>query len=327
MTKTIEHTEWGIKLPPQIVDDLTRREFLIGAGLIALAPACGSDEQGGDEASAETRTVRHSLGETEVPVSPQRIVSLANEIADSLIALGRTPVGSLTIYGAAAEEAEDVEIVGTGAEPNLEKIAALDPDLIVGFDWGAESNYEELSEIAPTVGFPSDTLDWKDWLRRTAETLGAEEEAGEILRDYRERTERIRAEVEGIQVSFVDPADGSLGIFGPPSSTGKVLEDAGLEVQPVPQSAEGYETPEGEDFFGSVSLEYIPRLTGEHIFVKTAGLEDTTFEELISDPLWQRLEAVREGRVHPVEGLDWTNHGPLGVNAMLDEIEAVLLEG
>jgi len=326
MTKTIEYTERGIKLLPNIVDDLTRKEFLVGAGLIALAPACGSGE-GGEEASGETRTVEHELGTTEVPVNPRRIVSLAQEIADSLIALDRTPVGSLTIYGTAAEEAEDVEIVGTGAEPNLEEIAALQPDLIIGFDWGAESNYEELSEIAPTVGFPSDTFDWKDWLQRTAETLGAEEEAEEILRDYRERVEGIRAEVGGTPVSFVDPGGGVLGIFGPPSSTGKVLEDAGLEVQPVPEDAEAFRTPEGEAFYGEVSLEYIPRLAGEHIFVKTAHLEDTTFEELIRNPLWQKLEAVREGRIHPVDGLDWTNHGPLGVNAMLDEIEAVLLEG
>lgn len=289
---------------------------------------CGG---GGDRNAPDgTRTVEHELGRTEVPVRPERVVSLALEITDTLIALDRTPVGSLVLDGASdgftpaiSDRAQDVESVGT--QPNLEKIALLEPDLIVGFDWGVEPDHREMSRIAPTVGFPSDTHDWKDWLRRSAQAIGASDRAEEVLRDYRDRTERIRAGVGGTPVSFVDPGEGSIGIFGPPSSTGKVLGDLGLEVQPVPGRAEAYRTPAGEAFYGEISQEYIPELTGEHIFVKTFGLEDTTFEELIGDPLWRQLEAVREGRVHPVRGADWTNHGPLGVNLMLDEVEAALL--
>lgn len=308
---------------------------------LVVFTACGSGvskgSSGGD-ASPETSTVEHELGVTEVPEDPKRIVSLSvGEITDTLIALDKKPVGSVTYdpvadaYGgsgnngayppALAGRTEGIESVGV-YEPNLEKVAALEPDLIIGETWNTEATYDELSEIAPTIAI-SPERDFKVWLGEIGNATGAEEEAKEVLDRYQERTEAVGAEVEGIGISVVRPRTGELLLYGPPSNAGVVLTDLGLDVQPVPDAGEDW-SGDGSRAIGSLSLEYVPELTGEHIFVITYDLEDTDFNALIERPLWRKLEAVREGRVHPVQGVAWTNHGPIGAMRLIDEVENAL---
>lgn len=322
---------------PLTIEDITRREFLIGAGsLLVLAPyGCGGGSgSGGGGDSGGTRTIEHALGKTEVPVSPQRVVSLdVGEITDCLVALGRDPVGSVTYpksisgetpgYPAAlAGETEGIRSVGGSGEPNLEKIASLEPDLILGFDYsGVGEIYEQLSEIAPTVVVRY-VRDWKVYFRAVANAVGAGEEARRVIADYEDRTAALQKEIGGTQVSVVRPREDLLLLYGPPSIAGEVLTDLGLEVQPVPEGRGITDDVKGA--IGELSLEYVPELTGEHIFVITYNLEDTSFEELVSWPLWQKHPAVQKGNVHPVQGIAWTNHGPLGANLMIDEVEKAL---
>lgn len=56
---------------------------------------------------------------------------------DAVVALGITPVGAVSAFpdaglqGYLADRTADTQVVGTIAEPNLEAIATLDPDLIL----------------------------------------------------------------------------------------------------------------------------------------------------------------------------------------------------
>ncbi len=80
MTKKIEAAERGIAVPPHIVDDLTRREFLIGsAGLLLLPAGCGGDGgNGGEATSGETRTIEHAFGEVEGNLANKWLTSACN---------------------------------------------------------------------------------------------------------------------------------------------------------------------------------------------------------------------------------------------------------
>jgi iron complex transport system substrate-binding protein len=81
-------------IPPTIVDDLTRREFLIGAGLLAPAPGCGNGgEESGEGTTANSRTIEHKFGAMEVPANPGRVVAVGYNEADFVLALGVVPVG------------------------------------------------------------------------------------------------------------------------------------------------------------------------------------------------------------------------------------------
>lgn len=340
LRRSVPAHPWQLEPRPLAIEDITRREFLIGAGsILVLAPyGCGGGSgNGGETASRGTRAVEHALGETEVPASPQRIVSLdVGEITDCLVALGRDPIGSVTYpesisgetpgYPAAlAGETEDIRSVGGSGEPNLEKIASLEPDLILGFDYsGVGEIYDQLSEIAPTVVVRY-VRDWKVYFRAVANAIGAGEEARRVIADYEDRTDALRKEdIGGTRVSVVRPREDVLWLYGPPSIAGEVLADLGLEVQPVPEGRGITDDVKGA--IGELSLEYVPELTGDHIFVITYNLEDTSFEELVSRPLWQKHPAVQKGNVHPVQGIAWTNHGPLGANLMIDEVEKAIAE-
>jgi iron complex transport system substrate-binding protein len=332
MSKTIEYTERGIKLPPQIVDDLTRREFLIGAGLIALAPACGSDEQGDGGDSGETRTVEHALGEVEIPKNPRRVVALYSDPQD-LLALDVKPVG--VCYWATENkfpdylgegETDGIALLGSYSEPNIEKIATLEPDLILG-DAVHQEIHDQLSRIAPTALFFDQEWNegyWKNKLRWLAEAVGQPARAGRLLNEYEGRVAEFRrrmGEPSETTVSMVhfSPGDGEVQMYMKNTWSGVVFEEAGLSRPPAQRA---------EDFMKPISLELIPKLDADVIFYALSGSDDSLLEEFTNNPLWQRLEAVRRGRAYRVDHQVWiSGSGIIGANLVLDDLEEHLLEG
>ncbi|MGC4192710.1 MAG: hypothetical protein QM589_16325 [Thermomicrobiales bacterium] len=100
-------------------------------------------------------------GSVTIPAHPTRILPVNFPSAVTLLELGVTPVG-ITSYlpelapGIASPEGIPV-IDSESGELNLELIASLKPDLIVGSDWKDPSQqqvfYEVLSRIAPTALF------------------------------------------------------------------------------------------------------------------------------------------------------------------------------
>lgn len=336
MTRTIEGP--GIKLPPQILDDLTRREFLIGAGLVALAPACGNDEEsdGDGSSSGQTRTVEHALGTTEVPKDPQRVVSLDPTTTETLLALGITPVGSVTYVDSPISEAlrdraeDEIEELGSTTEPNMEKIAALEPDLIVGAIFPTEEIQDETSRIAPTVAAPYGDEEWKEHVRIIARAVGLDGVAEEELAEYGRRVEKLSeslgGETNGTEVSVVrvDEAAGEgVTAYVKSSFAGSVLEDVGFSRPPSQDIVQG-------TWNVDISLEQLEKVDGDVMFAFTGvGGEEAeeVFDELRRDPLWTRLEVVQEGRVYEV-GDYWGGAGSLiAADLILDDIEEHLLEG
>jgi iron complex transport system substrate-binding protein len=311
--------------PPHI-DDLTRREFLIGAGLIALAPSCGSDGEGG-EASRETRTVRHFMGESKVPVSPQRITVLDDSAFETALALGVEPVGVPTpeSIGYLGEKVpEGARSIGGNYAPDLERIALLEPDVIVGNEYSAEEIYEELSQIAPTVvaEFGEFGDRWKIVHSKTAEALGLQEEGERVLDEYEARTRRVREAIGDpgtIEVSLVRAAvDANFSVYGTRSFCGSVVEEVGLSRPEQQRDEDGLE----------LSLERLDLAEGDVMFVFTFGAEeDDEFRaELTEKPLFRRLDVAQRGEVYEV-GAHWLYAGPVSANRILDDLERYLVDG
>ena len=110
----------------------------------------------------------HTRGTTEVPAEPERVVVLDLGELDSAVALGMTPVGAVRapvndgLLSYLEDELTDVELVGEIGEPDLEKIAALEPDLILGSELRVAEFYDELSALAPTVFTETVGVAWKE---------------------------------------------------------------------------------------------------------------------------------------------------------------------
>lgn len=94
----------------------------------------------------------------------------------------------------------------------------------------------------------------------------------------------------------------------------------------------GFGEPEGLPE-KQVSLELIPDLGADTLLVYTSASGeverrrvDETLQELQSNPLWRKNEAVKEGRAYMVED-HWFGFGVAAADAVLDDVEERLLEG
>lgn len=98
--------------------------------------------------------MKHAMGTTTIEGSPKRVVVLTNEATDNVLALGVKPVGAVQswmvnpYYDYIAADMRGVPVVGQELEPSLEKIATLQPDLIVGSKVRHQQVYAQLSAIA-----------------------------------------------------------------------------------------------------------------------------------------------------------------------------------
>ncbi len=304
---------------------------ILAMTLAILAGCGGSGESGGGGEESATRTVGHAMGESEVPEEPERIVSLSPSATDGLVALGVERAGVATCTGRDFEsyeylegELEGTPIVGTLIEPNLESLAAENPDLIIGSNPDFfEENYDQLSEIAPTAILPDDGGDFRNALGGLGEILAIEDEAEARIEEYEEKAAETQTELEEAvgeeSVTFLRVTPEGLEIYGDVRLVGPILYgDLGLEPGPlVEELAMGEERVE-------ISLERVPELGAEHLFVLDQTEDD--MEELAGSPLWQMVPAVEEGNVYPTRRDTWIAAGVLASESMIEDIEASLME-
>lgn len=314
---------------------------LLMTAVVALSGCSGSggaDEGETEAASGGTRVIQHALGETEVPENPQRVVAFFSA-ADVALAVGVKPV-AVDDATASAEYLEDqlegVESVGQAFEPNLEKIAALEPDLILGLDVVIEQAYEELSQIAPTVGvrFGDSSGEWERYNRAYAEALGKGEEFDEVMVDYEGKAQDFRGAMGGrldeTEVAIMRASPENLRFDLPGIFIGDVVyNDAGLSLPPrlAEYAEENPDKPTAE-----ISREQFGLTEGaDALFVWNVTGEGTEkdqeeIKEITNDPLFQNLEVVQEGNVYTM-GDHWFSESVLGASMIIDDLEKHLLDG
>lgn len=280
---------------------------------------------GSDAAPGEfPRTVTHANGEVVIEEKPERVVVLDTGELDDVLSLGITPVGMVTTEGAnpvpgyLADRVADVETVGTINELNVEAIAALQPDLILGSQLRADKLHPQLSDIAPTVFSIRPGYPWKENFLLVGEALGEEEKATEVLNDYADAVADIRDSVEpGTTVSMVRFLPERLRLYAHKSLVGVILDDAGI-ARPASQDI--------DDLAAEISPENIGEAEGDYIFWSSYGDPDATGEtQMISSSGWQNLTAVREGRAIRVDDDVWfLGLGPTGAMKIVEELSAAL---
>lgn len=309
--------------------------WLLITALALVATACGGAEpvaksSGSSSAPTAPRVVEHDMGETEVPAEPQRVVVLDTGELDTATALGIVPVGGVTampelpVLEYLQDEASGMEIVGTIEEPDLEAVAALEPDLILSSTLRHEKIYDELSQIAPTVFSETVGVVWKENFLLHAEALGKLPEAEEMLAAYEQRAadlgQKISETLGGDKptMSVVRFLPGETRVYLSETFIGTILEDVGL---PRPK------TQRKKDFALYPSEEQIGLMEGDLIFYTHYGpQEKTTLPAITSNPLWLNLSAVKNDRAYAVPEDHWMlGIGIQAANLVLDDLENLLL--
>ena len=274
------------------------------------------------------REITDAMGTVEVPDQPQRVVVLTNEGTEALLALGVTPVGAVNSWQGdpwwdhIESQMGDAEPVGVESAVNLELVAALEPDLIIGNRQRQEDLYPQLSAIAPTVMSGELRGDWKVNLALYAEALGLSEKGDAVIADYDAKVAGLREKLGNATdeaVSVVRFVPGQIRIYQLDSFSGVLLKDVGFN-RPANQNV--------EDFAIRTGKESIPDMDGDRIFYFTwdegNGEGEALEQDVLSDPLWQSLSAVKAGKVHGVSDAIWnTAGGVLAADLMLDDIARI----
>jgi iron complex transport system substrate-binding protein len=162
----------------------TRRRFLGiagGAGLF-VAVGCSSDKAGEGTPNGGAVTVKHAFGQTTIPAPPTRVVSAGFTEQDSLLAVGAAPVATTEWFGGepyavwpwaqAALGQTQPTVLSLTDGIQVDRIAALKPDLIVAINAGCDADtYQKLSAIAPTVPQSGPAPFFEPW-KDQASTIG-----------------------------------------------------------------------------------------------------------------------------------------------------------
>lgn len=279
---------------------------------------------------AETvRTVEHAFGGTRIDGTPKRLVTLYQGATDTAVALGLAPVGVVEswlerpMYRYLRDDLpEDVRYLGLETQPDLEAIAGLAPDLIVGMRYRHTMAQPLLSRIAPTV-IADSPFDFEAMLELVGEATGREARARALLDAWQARVADFRCRVAAElgdawpqRVSVVSFRGDHVRLYYD-SFAWRVLEQLGF-LRPEAQRRSGWGIK-------LVSRENLPAMDADTIFVFMR--DDPAVVALHRDwtahPLWQNLEAVEQGRVYRVDPVIWNmGAGILAANRLLDELYA-----
>jgi len=265
-----------------------------------------------------TVLVRHGYREIEVPKSPQRI--FANVGLEVALPLELSVVGG-TFAGGSFKEmpptlqaaTRNITMFDAYAEPNLEAILSLQPDLII--DWRYEADpmrYEQFSRIAPTLSLLANSVyDWKQATRDMAAVFGLEARAEEVIRQYEakvtEQCERIRSHVGEETLSIIRMQErevtldgpGTYGVFSDERYTPWIITAwayRDCRLTPGPEVARLL----GTEPRTNLSLELLSDIQAEHLVV-LLDVNNATADAFMGSRLWQSIPAVQKGRVHPLE--------------------------
>lgn len=307
---------------------------------VAEASAAPTAEPAPEAASGFPITLKHGLGETTVEAQPERIVVLEWSLLEDLLALGIQPVGAADIEGYHSWVKIPIELdpsvvdVGSRREPNLEKIAQLKPDLILTADFRSQANYEQLSQIAPTIGFVSypedDSLSQYQLMIQTfnevAAVTGRVSEGEAVLAQLDESLADLAAKIEGaglkdgnfiLAQAYTSGDAAEIRLFTETSLASEVLEKIGLK-QAWQDSFQLYG-------YSTIGLEGLSELPEDIHFFYVVQDDDNVFASDAGKAVWDSLGFVKAGQAYSLGADTWLFGGPLSAE-LIAEIATNTLE-
>lgn len=233
-------------MPRTVIRSRFSPALAVMMGATLLVSACSSGSSADEPSHSDAvRSVTHELGTVEIPTEPQRIVVLDEYAAMDLVSVGVTPAH---VYRSLQSETSGAALEKTGIDliddptfltsPNLEALAALNPDVLVMSNTGPlVPVYDQLSEVAPVVALPFAT-DWREILAATGQAFGVEAEAERVTTVLDARVDAVRADVaNGSGTTSV--LLGFQGIIMTPASDSPLsllLDDVGIVRPTVEQN-------------------------------------------------------------------------------------------
>ncbi|MFD6468657.1 iron-siderophore ABC transporter substrate-binding protein [Streptomyces goshikiensis] len=298
---------------------LLPRVAVAAAAALALTACGGGDDTGkpgksdgaksgepGAAAGAFPVTVEHKYGSTTITAQPKKVVTLGLSDQDAVLALGVKPVGAVDwfkeqpygkwpwakdLWGSAPPQ-----VVGERDEYNMEKIAALKPDLIIAqYSGMKKEQYDTLSKIAKVVAQPKGSEDyqatWQVMTRQIGKALGKGAESDELIAGIDARFKTVRdkhPEWKGKTVTVGEPYEpGKFSAFSPKDPKVIFLGEMGFTTP------EAYRTALGKENVADLSSERLDVMEAD----RTVWLGNAETEAAMkADPLYRKTKVYQEKR-------------------------------
>lgn len=322
------------------------KKFLLLAVIAFIAlftVACGTSEEenktsGSDEGSkkeesseqSETITVKHELGKTEVPKNPEKVVVFDFGMLDTMNKLGievtALPKKIIPEYLSEYND-EKYENVGSLKEPDFEKIAEIDPDLIIIS--GRQSDvYDQLQELAPTVYLGLDATRYMDSFKENVTTVGEifgkEEEVKTEIEDIEGLISSVNEKAEKLdkKALLLLANDDKISAYGPNSRFGLIHDVLGLPAAD--------ENIEASTHGMNVSFEYVVEQNPELLYVidrsAAIGAEGSSAKQMVENELVENTTAYKNDDIYYLDPELWylSGGGLISVKEMIKEVEASL---
>nr|WP_246413896.1 siderophore ABC transporter substrate-binding protein [Martelella radicis] len=280
-------------------------------------------------AFAETVTVEHASGSTDVETGPKTVVVFDLSALDTLDALGVTVTGvpDAPMPASLSQFSDDgYETVGSLFEPDFEAVNALQPDLII-VGGRSQAKYDDLSRIAPTIDLtiPNDAF------------LEGVEGNARLLGRIFDRQDAAEAEIAALETSLetlqnlTDDAGtalvllttgGKISAFGPGSRFGDIYDIYGF----APADADLDVANHGQ----AVSFEYIMEQNPDWLYVldrdAAIGRSGEAAEQLLDNELVARTNAWQNDQVIYADGglLYLASGGIRAQKALADQVIGAL---
>ncbi len=320
------------------------KPYLIGLFCFVLVlQACGNEDAGGtapeessgeevestDENSDFPRTVEDAAGnEVVLEEPPERIAITFWSTADYLISLGIMPIattGLEKLHDAQSldpyeDEVAQIEDIGDPGVLDMEMLAEMSPDLILGRV--SDADYvDQLSQIAPTyqTDFSSDS--WDGALRTLAELTGKEEEAEDLITGLEAEIVETRGSLDynsedTVVIVRLYGGMENMWLVGDELYEYLFHEEKGLGLNtPEDYSAEGDE----------ISLEALIDLNPDYLLAveEDEDAYEAWLEQLNDSDAWQTTNAAKNEDIHYVNSLSF---GPLEIQNVLNRMKEIFGE-
>ncbi|PJY99243.1 ABC transporter [Bacillus vallismortis] len=294
--------------------------------------ACGNQSTSsskGSDSKNEQITVKHQLDKdgTKVPKNPKKVVVFDFGSLDTLDKLGLDdkvaglPKQALPKYLSQFNDDKYAD-VGSLKEPDFEKVAEIDPDLIIISGRQSES-YKEFSDIAPTIYLGVDTAKYMESFKSDAETIGKifdkEDEVKDELATIDSSIADLKKTAEKLNKNglVIMANDGKISAFGSKSRYGLIHDVFG--VTPADKNIKA--STHGQ----SVSYEYISKTNPDYLFVIDRGTaigETSSTKQVVENDYVKNVNAVKNDHVVYLDSATWYLSGG-GLESMTQMIKEV----
>lgn len=289
------------------MSSLRRAPHLLFTTLLAATLcACGGGAERAGSSASSTLLVVDDAGDTLRLASPaRRIVSLAPNATETLVAIGARP----QLVGRSDYDTglgvDSVASVGGALDPSLERLIALRPDLVIGWhSAGANPVRDRLREM----GIPflavrtTDTTDIFHTIGVLGRVTGRDASADSVAAAVRSQLAAVRASVAGrpARSAFYVVGDEPLMTAGPGTFTVQLMEIAGGRT--------AFPDATGQPQY--VSMEELVRRQPEVILLPVGDGGDARVAELAGRPGWRELNAFRAGTVRALPADEVNRMGP-----------------